>query len=634
MALGTNIDLDLLLRLILERTNEALESERTILYLMTELQQGEPVHVERVTSWSGMESLSIPGKEPSITLDVLNSGEPVSARDVRHDPRFSRTWDSCGIEARTLLAVPVRSRFGRTIGALVVINKQTDIVSPWPPSPMPTPVHFDDDDQALLQALAALMSLTIEQTRLLVSLLDKNREVVEKNRELSITQAALKKKVGDLHVLYAIERATARATNRDELIAAVLPEVAHAVSSQFACIVLREEGLELLVHVVDQEGVGAEDFFAPPERGTRPSMVPMGPSIEPLLRKMRLPSAQLFASASVTHAETIVVKDLASALKGSDLLRELLLVDDDWVAGTAASVPLLDEHDESFGALVVGRKGDSLTPAQAFTDDDIEFLRLIALNISTGFLLEIAREDRNRQERLSTIGTALSGVMHDLKTPISVIDGYVQLMAKAQDSEQREELATKIQRQFAHITAMQTEVLAFARGDSSALTRRVYLSPFFADIDAQLRHEIARRRSPVQLAIDLRDRGTAKFDEAKVTRAIHNLARNAIEAMGDVGGTLSIHVTRPVGSLMIRVEDNGPGLPPPVQERLFQSFVTYGKKSGTGLGLAIVKKVIDDHNGTIDVQSSHSGTVFTLTIPQDEGSGLIRLPVTESRPPV
>jgi signal transduction histidine kinase len=70
------------------------------------------------------------------------------------------------------------------------------------------------------------------------------------------------------------------------------------------------------------------------------------------------------------------------------------------------------------------------------------------------------------------------------------------------------------------------------------------------------------------------------------------------------------------GALVVSFSDTGPGIPKDIEHRLFQSFVTSGKKGGTGLGLAIVKKIAEEHGGTITVQSSGRGATFKLRIPQ------------------
>jgi signal transduction histidine kinase len=202
-----------------------------------------------------------------------------------------------------------------------------------------------------------------------------------------------------------------------------------------------------------------------------------------------------------------------------------------------------------------------------------------------------------------------------MRTPLTVISGYVQLMATASDPTQRAEHARLILKQFDLISAMQREVLEFARGERSILLRKVYLAKFFEDLEKQLLREIDG--TGVELSVELEDRGTARFDESKMTRVIHNLARNAVEAMGSRGGKLTIRVGRSEGDLVVSVSDTGRGIPKEIEDRLFQSFVTSGKRGGTGLGLAIVKKIVDEHGGSISVQSSPKGATFTVRLPQE-----------------
>jgi len=148
------------------------------------------------------------------------------------------------------------------------------------------------------------------------------------------------------------------------------------------------------------------------------------------------------------------------------------------------------------------------------------------------------------------------------------------------------------------------------------LVRRVYVQKFFDGVRAQLEGELAKLG--VELVVDVQERGTARFDEGKMLRVAHNLARNAAEAMGHRGGKFVIKVTRDKQdhSLVVSFSDTGPGIPREIEHRLFQSFVTSGKRGGTGLGLAIVKKIAEEHGGTVSVQSSSRGATFKLRIPQ------------------
>jgi signal transduction histidine kinase len=80
-------------------------------------------------------------------------------------------------------------------------------------------------------------------------------------------------------------------------------------------------------------------------------------------------------------------------------------------------------------------------------------------------------------------------------------------------------------------------------------------------------------------------------------------------------------------ALLVAIADDGPGISDEIRGRLFESFATYGKAGGTGLGLAIVRKIVQDHGGSIEVESEPGRTTFTIALPD--------LPTAEreSRPP-
>ena len=119
----------------------------------------------------------------------------------------------------------------------------------------------------------------------------------------------------------------------------------------------------------------------------------------------------------------------------------------------------------------------------------------------------------------------------------------------------------------------------------------------------------------VELVVDARYRGAARFDEVKLKRVFANLARNAAEAMPH-GGRFEVTADRVEDTLIFAFRDTGHGVPKEIRGRLFESFVTRGKASGTGLGLAIVKKIVGEHGGRIEVETAEGeGTCFTISFP-------------------
>jgi signal transduction histidine kinase len=95
-----------------------------------------------------------------------------------------------------------------------------------------------------------------------------------------------------------------------------------------------------------------------------------------------------------------------------------------------------------------------------------------------------------------------------------------------------------------------------------------------------------------------------------------NLLLNACEAVPAQSGKIDVGLRRVGDTLSIRIEDNGPGIPDAVRDRLFEPFVSHGKENGTGMGLTVVQKILQDHGGDVAVeQTSVSGTTFCLSIP-------------------
>jgi len=121
----------------------------------------------------------------------------------------------------------------------------------------------------------------------------------------------------------------------------------------------------------------------------------------------------------------------------------------------------------------------------------------------------------------------------------------------------------------------------------------------------------------VSINTDIADDLIVPGDESKLRRTINNLVSNAIDIQyykNVADAAISITAKTEGNHVVIRVSDNGPGIPVEIIGTLFEPFVTRNKSNGTGLGLAIVKQFIQAHGGTIEV-ANNGGAVFTITLP-------------------
>ncbi|MBW2403349.1 MAG: ATP-binding protein, partial [Deltaproteobacteria bacterium] len=111
----------------------------------------------------------------------------------------------------------------------------------------------------------------------------------------------------------------------------------------------------------------------------------------------------------------------------------------------------------------------------------------------------------------------------------------------------------------------------------------------------------------------------AFVDADQITQVLHNLLQNARdaarEAHPDGGGAVLLSVEKKAGTVYIRVEDNGPGIPAGQADAIFEPYYTR-KEGGTGLGLAITQRIVTEHGGRIDVESRAGRTTFTVVLPQ------------------
>jgi len=560
VAIGTTLELDELLELILDRVTELVEADRATLYLLDEAKNEL---VSRFVVGQNVRSIRLKVGH-GIAGSVAQTGKPFRIADAYSDPRFERQWDQLtGYRTTTMLATPLKNHLGRTIGVIQVLNKQRG-------------AEFTNEDEALLAALSTQAAVAIDNSRLFLSLIQKNKQLLD-------TKDQLERKLRDLELLFDLERATAEAQTIEALLSAALSRLTTACGARAAAVLLAEEDSGDLVEYA------------------------FDPGAEPQLTRSGAKRGEGALAAAMHQTEAIRLFSRKDHERWNKPAESAFSFDVE---------PVLAVQLEGDGSALgsVGLFGEVGAPP--FTDEDQALVRLVSANLSTAVRLFRANRAREVGERLTTIGKLLSQVIHDFKTPMTVISGYTQLMAESEDCEQRAEYAEEILKQFDILTAMQREVLEFARGERTIFIRRVFLKKFFADITRQLGHEVDGRA--VELELDVDTKVVARFDETRVARAIHNLARNAVEAMAEHGGRLTIVAGMDGRDLTIVVRDTGPGIPKEIEGRLFQSFVTANKAGGTGLGLAIVKKIAEEHGGSVSAQSSPQGTEFVLRLPQGD----------------
>ena len=245
-------------------------------------------------------------------------------------------------------------------------------------------------------------------------------------------------------------------------------------------------------------------------------------------------------------------------------------------------------------------------------DDDVA-LFAIGLDVTD----ERALAERTLQsERLAAVGTLAAGLAHEIRNPLNGALLHVTYLERAlkRSGGDAEALETSrfIGAEIQRLSALVKDFLVFARPSPPKL------EPTTLRMVCERAMTVVAGDAQRVGAVLTGDYGpsdiTVMVDSAKLEQVLLNLLRNAIDAVGGVGGgRVALRTLREPRRVLLEVQDDGPGIPS-ADTPIFDAFFST-KANGTGLGLAIVHRVVSDHGGTIEVESKPGRTVFRVTLP-------------------
>lgn len=561
-ALGSTINLDRILAVILSKITELLGADRSTLFLLDESRQFLVAKIAQGLDIGERDNeLKLPIGE-GIAGWVAKTGNTVNIKDAYRDKRFNPSRDrQSGYRTTSMLCQPMRNYRHEIIGVVQALNKQSG--------------YFTVDDERMLAALSTQAAISVENSQLYVSMM-------AKNIELQDAKEKLQQKTEEQDALLRIEEVVSTVLDLDSVLERVLERASQIIPSEAGSILLKDRTTNQLVF-----------------RTSR------GPSADAVKRLKLEPGTGIVGWVAQT-GKSVLTNDVANDPRHAKGIAETLGMR----VHTAICVPI-SAHQEVLGAIqLLDRK----RPKGQYTEDDLKLLTLISGQVAKAIEAAHARDELINQNRMIAIGQMLSGILHDFRTPMTVVRGNVQLMERENDPIERRHHRAIIETQIRHLDTMTREVLAYARGEKNLLLRTVHLNSFFAEAMDVLRPEFAERQ--VNLRVALNYAGDIRMDDVKMRRVLFNLSRNALEVL-PAGGTFEVETTLVGTDVVFRFSDNGPGIPEEIRDRLFEPFVTRGKQYGTGLGLAIVKRIVDEHHGTIKFETSRlHGTSFVISLPR------------------
>lgn len=241
----------------------------------------------------------------------------------------------------------------------------------------------------------------------------------------------------------------------------------------------------------------------------------------------------------------------------------------------------------------------------------------------TGAMMEITNRKLNEErliemndyltiqsEKLKVVAQLSASIAHEVRNPLTSISGFLQLIKENKDL--KDEYIDIIFAELERIGLVLNELLVLSKPNSRNF------QPFnFAKaleyVVALISSEANMRNTDIQVS-GFDQSEWVYGDENQIKQVLINLIKNAIEALPD-GGVVEITKSSTPSHIVVHVTDSGPGIPDEVLKYIGQPFFTT-KETGTGLGLSICKKILENHKGKMEIESTNNGTTIKVILPR------------------
>jgi signal transduction histidine kinase len=244
---------------------------------------------------------------------------------------------------------------------------------------------------------------------------------------------------------------------------------------------------------------------------------------------------------------------------------------------------------------------------------DRELLRLLTASQESFGNLQRVQAQLVQSEKLASLGQLVGGAAHELNNPLTAMMGYSDLLAATELSGEQRLLMQKIEHQVRRTRTLVSSLLSFAKQVPTEKT----LVDINALVQTAVKLCLPQSRGPnVQVHTDFaRDLPRVLGDSNQLLQVCLHITNNALHALTDTGGTLTVIARLQDASVLLEFSDDGPGMQEP--ERVFDPFYTTRPVGqGPGLGLSVCYGIIQEHNGKITCQNRpEGGAIFRIELP-------------------
>ncbi|MFB3895108.1 MAG: ATP-binding protein [bacterium] len=227
--------------------------------------------------------------------------------------------------------------------------------------------------------------------------------------------------------------------------------------------------------------------------------------------------------------------------------------------------------------------------------------------------LRQTEKDLAHREKLAALGEMAASVAHEMRNPMTALRGFAQRMYRRMpENDPNRKYTEIIIEEVDRLARLIRDVLDYARLPEPELQSN-NLNTLIPEWINMIKDDAAKHNITITTRFD--EIPSFYFDSEQIKQVFLNIISNAIHAMEDNGGTLTITTTAENNQVKLAIADTGPGIWPEIIKDIFNPFFTT-KSGGTGLGLSIAHRILEDHQGDIKVQSQvGQGATFTVILP-------------------
>jgi two-component system nitrogen regulation sensor histidine kinase GlnL len=341
------------------------------------------------------------------------------------------------------------------------------------------------------------------------------------------------------------------------------------------------------------------------------------------------------------HSEAIVREEIEQMLppdESSPISQEMARFNAD------VAVPIVLKN-RLMGTILLGPK----LSGDIYTDEDLQLLTTLANQAAVAIrnaqlysrlqqdldTIRYLEREKAKAERLASLGTMAAGIAHEIKNPLVSIKTFAQLLPeKASDPEFRDDFSQIAINEIERIDSLVQGLLSLAK-PSPPVFEPLDVHSILDEIVTSVLIRMENKK--ISLKKDYGDEvPPAMGDVNQLKQVFSNIIINAIQATPE-GGRITVTTcgVRPSddeeGNVTVKISDNGKGISQEESERIFNPFFTT-KHEGVGLGLTICHRIVEDHRGTIQMDSEvGKGTAFTITVPAAKREGSVASRTESSR---